>query len=101
MRPAEVIEASKGSLPSLPNGPVTQSRAVSSSRESPTQDVNRPSNEDETLTKCINEVTEDVKRKLIKTVRDAEVILNTIHQEDLVSCMHSINFRKLQNLELV
>lgn len=95
-----MIEASKGSLPCLPNGAVTQSRAISSSRESPTEDVHLSSSEDES-SNCINEVPEDVKRKLIKTVRDAEVVLNTIHQEDLVSCMHSINFRKLQNLELV
>lgn len=46
----------------------------------------------------VTEVSAQLKRRLIRTVRDVEVILPTIHQEDLVVCMRTPSFRKLQEM---
>lgn len=107
-RPPEVIEATKGLLPVLPDGGITQSEVVSSSVVSSSSldsstEVNEDlasevSDDDEVDSTNPYEIPEHLKRALIRTVRDVEVVLPMIHQEDLVACMRTPAFRKLQTI---
>lgn len=99
-RPPEVIEATKGSLPILPDGGITQSEVVSSSSSFSLHHSidTSDSSDDEVYSDKSTEVPEHLKRRLIRTVRDVEVVLPSIHQEDLVLCMRTPAFRKLQTI---
>lgn len=102
-RPPEVIEATKGSLPVLPDGSATQSEVISSSVVSSSSrdslnDIDISDSSDEEDPNNPYEIPEHLKRALIRTVRDVEVVLPMIHQEDLVSCMRTPAFRKLQGI---
>ena len=84
---------------------VSSSVVSSSSHDSPNDNISEDptsefSDEDEshleTLQTNSMEISAHLKRRLIRTVREVQVILPTIHQEDLVACMRTPAFRKLQ-----